>query len=360
VSPDQAANPAGRPDPDNLSCDCRDWTLNRALFPARDPRRLCAHLVRALLDSPDGLPEKLAPRARQLELVRGLGLGFPICRRITPLKARGMTADVFFPLDRGQSRMIVLTPERAYVYDAAERIWEGEAKPACAPAVEKRVHAVLAEEEERGRDKAEERTNQAKEKQVPEEVAALADFFTPAQKTPVPEADPAEKAKPERAFPRLDPKAQKLSAPDRPKLLTRSRILALILGCVSLGLLYLIVFQLDEPKPEIPAAPPQKPGQVKAADPQTAAQARSLLEFIEANPGRGRYTITKRTEQGVVVLGCDFDREVLSRVLQKADGSQIQEVWRGFIMERLQGATSGKSLDHTPEGLKPAVKPNKP
>ena len=79
-------------------------------------------------------------------------------------------------------------------------------------------------------------------------------------------------------------------------------------------------------------------------------QARDLLAAIAAAPGRARYTVTYHTDEGTVVFECDVAQDLLVRVHRRSDGHGTAEVWMGYVLDRLQNAAVGASLNDTPAG----------
>jgi len=81
-------------------------------------------------------------------------------------------------------------------------------------------------------------------------------------------------------------------------------------------------------------------------------QVQELLKLMEKNPGKVDYQIDYQTDVDVVLFGCNFEKDVIIRIHQGKDGHGSQEMWQGYIIERLNNAASGGSLNDTPEGKK--------
>ncbi|AGW12293.1 hypothetical protein [Megalodesulfovibrio gigas] len=112
------------------------------------------------------------------------------------------------------------------------------------------------------------------------------------------------------------------------------------------------------------APPPPTPGRTSAADPPPAAglqtvpgghwpakeQARDILKLIEANPSQGRYTITKKLPDSVVLFGVDLDVQSIYHVERYTNGTEDRQSWLGHTMFRLESASQGGSLADVPAG----------
>lgn len=145
--------------------------------------------------------------------------------------------------------------------------------------------------------------------------------------------------------------------------------LLLICGLVALGAAY---FTLTAPSPQaiqITRLPPPtvtpktieatRIGQasqdlgLQSIDFNSTNQARALLDLIDQNPNQADYQITYQTDIDVVLIGANFDKDILVRLHQEPDSHGTQEIWQGYIIERLQNAAGGGSLNDTPAGKQP-------
>jgi hypothetical protein len=89
----------------------------------------------------------------------------------------------------------------------------------------------------------------------------------------------------------------------------------------------------------------------------STGQAAELLKLIEEQSGKINYELTYQTEIDTVLFACNFEKDVLVRIHQQPDDHGSQEVWQGYIMERLQNAAFGSgSLNDTPEGKIPVIR----
>lgn len=79
-------------------------------------------------------------------------------------------------------------------------------------------------------------------------------------------------------------------------------------------------------------------------------QAKELQALIKANPNKAEYQIFYTTDVDLVMLGCDFNKDILWRAHKKNDGSGTKEVWKGYVSARLKNGAKGGSLNDTPAG----------
>lgn len=87
--------------------------------------------------------------------------------------------------------------------------------------------------------------------------------------------------------------------------------------------------------------------------PGTVGEAAQLLELMANEPGHGRYTLTFSVPGEIIVFGCDLNRQRLVRIHQRPGDHGSREMWTDYIVERLQDAARGKSLNYTPAGNLP-------
>lgn len=80
-------------------------------------------------------------------------------------------------------------------------------------------------------------------------------------------------------------------------------------------------------------------------------QAKELLNLINEQSNKADYQISYNTDEGAVLFGCNFEKDVIVRIHQYSDGTGMMESWSGYILDRLQTAADGTgSLNDTPEG----------
>lgn len=84
--------------------------------------------------------------------------------------------------------------------------------------------------------------------------------------------------------------------------------------------------------------------------PDTVSEATALLQLMVDEPGRTEYQIIFDVPGEITVFGCDLELERLVRVHQRPSGSGSQEVWTGYVMERLRAGATGETLNTTPAG----------
>lgn len=87
----------------------------------------------------------------------------------------------------------------------------------------------------------------------------------------------------------------------------------------------------------------------------SSGQARELLKLIEEQPGKADYQIIYQTSTDTVLFACNFEKQIVFRLHQTSDNHGTQEVWEGYVLERLQAAAGGGSLNDTPEGKIPVI-----
>ena len=84
--------------------------------------------------------------------------------------------------------------------------------------------------------------------------------------------------------------------------------------------------------------------------PDTVTEAVALLQLMADEPGRTEYQIIFDVPGEITVFGCDLELERLVRVHQRPSGRGSQEVWTGYVMERLHAGATGDTLNTTPAG----------
>lgn len=91
------------------------------------------------------------------------------------------------------------------------------------------------------------------------------------------------------------------------------------------------------------------------ADLGSTKQAESLLRLINDVPNQTKYAISYQTPIDVVIIGADFEKNVLVRMHNRPDGSGSAEKWSGYILERIKAGAEGQSLNQTPNGQQPGT-----
>ncbi|MCB2218086.1 MAG: hypothetical protein KQH59_18645 [Desulfobulbaceae bacterium] len=79
-------------------------------------------------------------------------------------------------------------------------------------------------------------------------------------------------------------------------------------------------------------------------------QAQALLQFMDEWPDRNEYLVSYNTDSDTVSFGCNFQLGTLSRRHDYPSGESTIETWNRYILERLQAAAGGGSLNDTPKG----------
>lgn len=384
-----------RIDLQNLECSCQEWRTFRSRFLAGDLRRCCKHLVHALAREPGQGPPSFAGQVRAISRFKRLAFnreGFPLCRRILPVAVPGggegkkAAADLFFPLDPAATPWVTaLIGKAVFRYHPAEDRWAND----CAPpkpirdALELRIHKALNQEQA------------ARKGTVPETAEQAAPVFAPSAETSKTEnLAPGGQASDTDAGSGKKPLRFETPAPPETRKRRRRRGWLIFLVILLGGVLYWTdnvtmpplsdtadgpVISGEQPLSANPNAgadvpdvhPPLEPplprdsevdtsaaGNTSADDPpewdlreplSNASLASDLLELIEQDPDRGRYTISRKVQGGTLLFGADLDLDVIFRIYRGDDGAERRDRWIGHIRHRLRSAAAGGSLDTVPE-----------
>ena len=84
-------------------------------------------------------------------------------------------------------------------------------------------------------------------------------------------------------------------------------------------------------------------------------QASKILSMMQQHPDRSGYTISYSTAADTVVFGCDIRKRAIVRIHQRPNGTGTAETWNGYVVDRLQSAAAGGSLNDTPTGKSPGT-----
>ncbi|MGE4296614.1 MAG: adenylate/guanylate cyclase domain-containing protein [Desulfovibrionaceae bacterium] len=131
------------------TCTCREWTTRRFRFEEGDPRRLCKHQLKLLLEEQEPLPPD-AEDAREDRLFRrvlALGVDFPLCRFYEPMAVMNVEYDVFFRLNRKSPWVDVISDDGVFSYNLIEKRWDRQRVPVEGSGVVDAILAVLDEEQ---------------------------------------------------------------------------------------------------------------------------------------------------------------------------------------------------------------------
>ncbi len=134
----------------------------------------------------------------------------------------------------------------------------------------------------------------------------------------------------------------------------RRALITLVTLAVFLGGASLVLYAADSMKSPTGGKVSKDLGQ-RSLGFGSQGQSQELLKFMKATPNKTGYTITYRTDVDTVTLECDLSRNVLTRIHRYKDGRGKQEVWSGYVAERLKSAAGGGSLNDTPDGKKPGT-----
>lgn len=115
-------------DMDELSCQCRDWTERRHVYPVNDPRRLCKHIIGAIMGK-GGFPQSLLPIENTIYRIAAEGRGFPITTGWQAVRIRGREYDIFLPETQTGAWVNIYGDAGKWGYDRFEDRWSYEAAP---------------------------------------------------------------------------------------------------------------------------------------------------------------------------------------------------------------------------------------
>lgn len=375
----------------NLECSCEEWRNCRSRLPAGDLRRCCRHLVYALAREPEQGPANLAGQTRTVSRFKRLAAkreGFPLCRRILPVAVpigggKKADADLFFPLDPVAIPWVtVLIGKTVFRYHPAEDRWANDDVPPkpIRDELELRIHKALSQEQA------------ARKDSVPENAERRAPAPTPsAAISKTGHIDPGEPASDTDAGSGKKPLRFETSAPTETRKRRKRRGWLIFLVILLGGVLYWTdnvtmpplsnkadgpVISGEQPlpgRPDVAAPdvhPPLEPplprdsevgtsaaGTPPAGDPpewdlreplSNASLAADLLELIERDPDRGRYTLSRKVQGGTLLFGADLDLDVVFRIYRGDDGAERRDRWIGHVRHRLRRAADGGSLDAVP------------
>jgi hypothetical protein len=85
----------------------------------------------------------------------------------------------------------------------------------------------------------------------------------------------------------------------------------------------------------------------------SSGQSQELLKLFNSTPGKIEYEITYITDVDAVVFKFNLSSNELTRIHRYKDGRITQEIWNGYVTERLENASGGGSLNDTPVGKSP-------
>jgi hypothetical protein len=142
-----------------------------------------------------------------------------------------------------------------------------------------------------------------------------------------------------------------------------TRVFAIFIVCIIAGFLCISCSNSDQKsteskQPSQNGTKASRQGEVKkdlGSRPYgfgSSNQAQELLNLINENQSKADYQVSYNTEDETILFGCNFNKDVIIRIHQRKDGRGTQEMWKGYIVERLDNAASGGSLNDTPVGKK--------
>lgn len=120
---------AHKVDPEKLTCSCPDYRIKRSGFETSDPRRLCKHLLLALVSSGE-LPEQLAQFEGTINRINNIGQrGFPVdFSEMLVINFDGEKVDVFLPASGGEWADVIDDSGR-YGFNIYEERWAKDLAP---------------------------------------------------------------------------------------------------------------------------------------------------------------------------------------------------------------------------------------
>lgn len=115
-------------DMDELSCQCRDWTDRRHNYPSKDPRRLCKHIIGAIMGE-GGFPQSLLPIESTIHRIAAEGRGFPITIGWKTVTIQGREYDIFLPETKNGEWINIYGDEGKWGYNLSQERWSYDAAP---------------------------------------------------------------------------------------------------------------------------------------------------------------------------------------------------------------------------------------
>jgi hypothetical protein len=134
----------------------------------------------------------------------------------------------------------------------------------------------------------------------------------------------------------------------------RKALITLVALALFLGDASLVLYAADSKKPPTEGKVSKDLG-LRSLGFGSQGQSQELLKLMRATPNKTGYEITYRTDVDAVTFECDLSRNVLTRIHRYKDGRGKQEIWSGYVAERLKSASTGGSLNDTPDGKKPGT-----
>lgn len=115
-------------DMDELSCECPDWLDRRYAYPSKDPRRLCKHIIGAIMGE-GGFPQSLLPIESTILRIAAEGRGFPITIGWKTVTIQGREYDIFLPETKTGPWVNIYGDEGKWGYNRFEDRWSYDAAP---------------------------------------------------------------------------------------------------------------------------------------------------------------------------------------------------------------------------------------
>lgn len=130
--------------PEALTCQCRDWIDRRQQFPRTDPRRLCKHLMEAILGE-GGIPDSLAKyEDTLLRYANFEQRGFPLAQVWTTIQIARHDYDIFLPPGPNESWINIYSDDEKWGYHRYEERWSYDNRPKDAATLLKAIRALEA------------------------------------------------------------------------------------------------------------------------------------------------------------------------------------------------------------------------
>lgn len=119
-------------DPEALTCQCPDWVGRRQQFPRTDPRRLCKHLLAAILGE-GTIPNCLAKYEDTFFRYSNFEeRGFPLAQAWTTVQIHGQAYDIFLPSSPNESWINIYSDEEKWGYHRFDKRWSYNEIPSVA------------------------------------------------------------------------------------------------------------------------------------------------------------------------------------------------------------------------------------
>ena len=130
-----------------ITCTCPDFSDRRSGFNRDDPRRLCKHLIRALLENGE-LPESMDKYCDKLQGIADEGRGFPLTKKLVNHLIDGYPFEIWLCdtqniSDPKYAWCDVYEKGKRYAYNIIEKRWSYKDAPKNSDDVVRLIHEEL-------------------------------------------------------------------------------------------------------------------------------------------------------------------------------------------------------------------------